>query len=749
MASTILHDERPSTSSYVSGNHNNSSSSTVPTPSTTTMATAIPPPPFQYWQFPPSYTPRPAIGHWQGPGPSGVITSNGYLPPLPGNGNIRAFNPHPIPLNWTQQPRDFLPQAPFYMQQPSPPIPWNTFGYSYTQPPPNIIHQQLHQHPPPPPWTPSPQHQQQQTQKSNNVQQERDQQQKSSSQQQQQQPSGPNECWNNAVVAWEQRTMIHNKIGLIVNERYRIVQNIDSGSYGTIFVAEDLKKNNERVAVKFDAASKDDHLKYEYEVYKSALYDDGCVKIEGFPRVHWFGNQFGHNVLVMELLGPPLSLLFNFCERKFGLQTILLLGEQMIRRIKHLHQRGFIHRDLKLENFLMGLAENETICYLIDFGLARRYRYRDGRQLKHIPFRKGRSFVGTAKYASLNSHKNAELSRRDDIESLGYVIIELINGSLPWKKLKVRNAYSTKHQMYIKIRNMKEQASWSDICPAMAEWMSYCKKLAFADEPDYEHLLKILRKIPEIIKAKNCSKKDLSQSLQDLSFDSDDPRCSQCRQKDGYSSSNKAQKMPTKEKSEEIFFNNNSDNESRSLKCNEKTVRERKLSKSASMSVVNSLLPQNSLSTIPVTKPYAESVSDSKTAPLPPHQLEDDTASIISTCRKCRQRRQKYLDDRCAATGVKYSWQVWKNATPELKFQYENRFPWTLPQYEIRDKRLLQPSLIYHQQQPIYQQQQQQHPTTTNNFQNQQQFDGNFFHHQKHGGGQQNNVIIRHQNVMR
>jgi hypothetical protein len=174
MASTILHDERPSTSSYVSGNSN---PSTTPSSSArpSTMAAAIPPP-FQYWQFPPSYTPRTAIGHWQPGGPSGVIASNGYhLPPLPGNGNIRAFNPHPIPLNWTQQPRNFLPQAPFYMQQPSPPIPWNTFGYSYTQPPPNIIHQQLHQHPPPPPpWTPSPQ---QQAQKSNNVPIERDQQQ--------------------------------------------------------------------------------------------------------------------------------------------------------------------------------------------------------------------------------------------------------------------------------------------------------------------------------------------------------------------------------------------------------------------------------------------------------------------------------------------------------------------------------------------------------------------------------------------
>jgi casein kinase I family protein HRR25 len=716
MASSI-HDERPSTSSYVSENSKNSSATT-----TTTM-TAVPLPhpqqqyhhqnqnqQQQYWQGPynnqSTNFPR-NIGHWQqqtSPGPPQHISNGGF------NGRGPPFNPS---LNWNpQQPRNFLPQAPFYIQQPNT-VQWSTYGYSYTQPPaPNIIHQQ-----PLPPWPPSTHPQQHQHQqppqniKNSNLTVITDS--NREQQQQQQKPSGPNECWNNAVVAWEQRTMIHNKIGLIINDRYRIVQNIDSGSYGTIFVAEDLKKNNERVAVKFDAASKDDHLKYEYEVYKSALYDDGCVKIEGFPRVFWFGNQFGHNVLVMELLGPPISSLFNFCERKFGLQTILLLGEQMIRRIKHLHQRGFIHRDLKLENFLMGLAENDTICYLIDFGLARRYRYRDGRTLKHIPFRKGRSFVGTAKYASLNSHKNAELSRRDDVESLGYVLIELINGSLPWKKLKVRNAYSTKHQMYIKIRNMKEQASWNDICPAMVEWMNYCKKLSFTDEPDYEHLLKILRKIPEIIK----SKEVLNDSFQDLCIEDDDPRCSQCRQRDGKFVGPSATTTTTikmfKEEEDDENSSNSSDNET-PLICNEKIGRERKLSKSVSMSIVNTLNPQESLSTIPTTKPYADSVSDSKATPLPQHHLEDDTASITSTCRKCRQRRQKYLDDRCTVTGAKYSWQVWKEATPELKFQYENRFSWTLPEYQIQDNRLLQNQPIYFHAAPPPPQHQQQHQIQQN-----------------------------------
>jgi serine/threonine protein kinase len=128
--------------------------------------------------------------------------------------------------------------------------------------------------------------------------------------------------------------------------------------------------------------------------------------------------------------------------------------------------------DLKPENFIMGLAKKETTCYLIDFGLARRYRFRhpEDRTLKHIPFRRGRSFIGTAKYASINSHRSLELSRRDDLESIGYVLIELINGHLPWRNICRRNN-TNKHQTYMRIRAAKEQTNWTETCPSMADYM--------------------------------------------------------------------------------------------------------------------------------------------------------------------------------------------------------------------------------------------------------------------------------------
>ncbi|CAK5094032.1 unnamed protein product [Meloidogyne enterolobii] len=131
--------------------------------------------------------------------------------------------------------------------------------------------------------------------------------------------------------------MIKNKIGLLVNNRFRIMQSIASGSYGEIFAAEDLHSPGVK--------------KQRVAVYKSVLYEDGNGKVEGFPQVYCYDHEFGHN-------------------------TIVSLGEQMIHRIRHLHQRGFIHRDIKPENFLMGLPPGkESTLYLIDFGLARRYRY--------------------------------------------------------------------------------------------------------------------------------------------------------------------------------------------------------------------------------------------------------------------------------------------------------------------------------------------------------------------------------------
>ncbi|VDM45690.1 unnamed protein product [Toxocara canis] len=319
---------------------------------------------------------------------------------------------------------------------------------------------------------------------------------------------GVADSWQTAVEDLERDNVIREKIGLIVNQRYRIVQKISFGSYGSIYSAVDLHTSRD-VAVKFEIGKQfffvfkfiskrsyrakqntDLHLKYENDVYHD------IKGAPGVPAIYWFGAEYDHQILVMQLLGPSLEQLFNFCERNFSPETIMSLGEQMVHRIRNLHSRGFLHRDIKPENFLMGLGEEENICFLVDFGLARRYRFRDGDgALKHIPFRKGKNLVGTAKYASLNSHNGLELSRRDDLESLGYIIVEFINRELPWKEQRSKARFRTKQQSYNRIRNIKEQTDWSALCPRMAEWISYCRQLEFSDDPDYDFLISILQSL--------------------------------------------------------------------------------------------------------------------------------------------------------------------------------------------------------------------------------------------------------------
>ena len=106
--------------------------------------------------------------------------------------------------------------------------------------------------------------------------------------------------------------------------------------------------------------------------------------------------------MVLDLLGPSLEDLFNFCNRKFSLKTVLLLADQLISRIEYIHTKSFIHRDLKPDNFLMGFGRRCNQVNLIDFGLAKKYR--DAKSHFHIPYRENKNLTGTARYASINTH---------------------------------------------------------------------------------------------------------------------------------------------------------------------------------------------------------------------------------------------------------------------------------------------------------------------------------------------------------
>ncbi|GAB4843114.1 Casein kinase 1-like protein 10 [Ancistrocladus abbreviatus] len=271
----------------------------------------------------------------------------------------------------------------------------------------------------------------------------------------------------------------------VIGGKFKLGRKIGSGSFGELYLGVNVQ-NGEEVAIKLESVkTKHPQLHYESKLYM--LLQGGT----GIPHLKWFGVEGDYNIMVIDLLGPSLEDLFNYCNRKFSLKTVLMLADQMINRVEYMHSRGFLHRDIKPDNFLMGLGRKANQVYVIDFGLAKKYR--DLQTHKHIPYRENKNLTGTARYASVNTHLGIEQSRRDDLESLGYVLMYFLRGSLPWQGLKA----GTKKQKYDKISEKKMLTPIEVLCKnypsEFTSYFHYCRSLRFDDKPDYSYLKRLFR----------------------------------------------------------------------------------------------------------------------------------------------------------------------------------------------------------------------------------------------------------------
>ncbi|XP_036299112.1 casein kinase I [Pipistrellus kuhlii] len=276
-----------------------------------------------------------------------------------------------------------------------------------------------------------------------------------------------------------------SKAEFIVGGKYKLIRKIGSGSFGVVYLAVNIT-NGEGVAVKVESQkARHPQLMYENRLYK--ILQGGI----GIPRIRWFGQEKDYNVLVMDLLGPSLEDLFNYCNRSFSMKTVLMLADQMLSRIEYLHTKNFIHRDIKPDNFVMGVGRHCHKLYLVDFGLAKKYR--DNRTKQHIPYREDKNLTGTVRYASINAHLGIEQSRRDDLESLGYVLMYFNKTNLPWQGITA----ATKKQKYEKICEKKMATDVDALCsdyPAeFAMYLNYCRGLRFEETPDYAYLKQLFR----------------------------------------------------------------------------------------------------------------------------------------------------------------------------------------------------------------------------------------------------------------
>jgi len=271
----------------------------------------------------------------------------------------------------------------------------------------------------------------------------------------------------------------------VVDGKYKLVRKLGRGSFGTVYLAVDLT-NGEEVAVK--AGKIHNHAKStirkEAECYRKLK---GGL---GIPEPKWFGQEMHHDILVFDVLGPSLNDLFDFKKRKFTMKTILMLADQMITRIEYVHDKFIIHRDIKPDNFLMGVGKHCNKLYLVDFGLAKRYKDKDG---QHIPYDENQDLIGTRRYTSINSHLGIEMSRRDDMETIGHCLIFFARGGrLPWQGLKSRLGDGDM------VKKTKMSTTLEELCKDMPEefitYMSYCRGLKFEEKPDYNYLRELFKK---------------------------------------------------------------------------------------------------------------------------------------------------------------------------------------------------------------------------------------------------------------
>lgn len=291
-------------------------------------------------------------------------------------------------------------------------------------------------------------------------------------------------------------------MNIIISNKYRLIKTIGEGSFGKIFEAIDIS-NNISYAIKIEKK------KIEYSLLKNEAFiynkcnsykNNDLSGIEGIPKMYDFGIQDNYNFLVMDLIGNTLEYFLN---TKIELIEVLSIGMQLIKILNKLHSIGIIHRDIKPDNILYQKNKNNSkniigynTYYLIDYGLSKIYVDNNG---NHKEIKTNKQLTGSIKYSSLNVQDGIEPSRRDDLESLGYVLIYLLKKTLPWQGA----IGNTKRERHDYVLNIKKSVSLIELCTDLPYefllYMSYCRKLNYDEIPNYNYLYNIFYNLYKLI----------------------------------------------------------------------------------------------------------------------------------------------------------------------------------------------------------------------------------------------------------
>lgn len=281
-------------------------------------------------------------------------------------------------------------------------------------------------------------------------------------------------------------------IDKIINNKYKIVDKLGNGIFGTIYKGINIR-NKENIAIKIEEKSKNYKLlKNEAIIYR---YLQGC---DGVCNLKWFGSDNNNYYMIVDLLGISLKDFIIDKKRKYNIinarpilmKFIIKLAIKILEILKSIHEKGIIHRDIKPDNFLFSLHNyniindiNDINLYLIDFGLCKKYLNNDNIHLKN---RKINGLIGSKNYASMNSHLLNELSRRDDLESIFYVLLYLYDWKLDWEN-EIKNDNILNKKKYIISNLIKKEYPKFFI-----KFIEYIRKLEFEEKPNYNYLISLL-----------------------------------------------------------------------------------------------------------------------------------------------------------------------------------------------------------------------------------------------------------------
>ena len=273
--------------------------------------------------------------------------------------------------------------------------------------------------------------------------------------------------------------------------KYSIKYLISKGSFGEVYFGTNIIDGK-------NYALKTEERSIEESVLKHECYVLLNLKGPGIPSVISYGVSGKYNILVENLLGKSIQDIWEAKKRKFNLKDTCVFAIQAISLLEYVHSKNYIHRDIKPSNFLVGNPDNSQL-YLIDFGNARKYK--SSKTGKHIRLIKRKKVFGSLIFLSTNAVNAIEQTRKDDLETLGYAIIYLYIGSLPWSSFKHKNLT----QGVLKIREERKKISIEKICDGMPNemniYLNYVNNLKYEECPDYEYLRKlfwnVLKKIGE------------------------------------------------------------------------------------------------------------------------------------------------------------------------------------------------------------------------------------------------------------